>query len=75
MSRFLKWLKNEETTIASGSVEQLAFKKRKKNCNFKPGMTVNDDTIGKDPNRKCPYKIKDEQDAREHAKRFMKIMK
>lgn len=40
---------------------------------FKKGMTIDkDDTIGKDPNRKIPYKIKDDNDARLHAMRFAK---
>lgn len=40
---------------------------------FYPGYEIkSDDYIGRDLNRKTPYKIKDNKDAEEHAKRFAK---
>lgn len=37
---------------------------------FKKGMIMKKGDTGLDPNRKVPYKIKDEDDAKKHAKRF-----
>jgi hypothetical protein len=38
---------------------------------FYPGEEIKaNDAIGRDMSRKIPYKIKDDQDAKEHAKRF-----